>query len=106
MKREWLILGLIISCVILASCVTIGKDFPDRDMVKKIQTGKTTKLEILDMFGPPYRRGMEDGDETWSYVYWKGNLFGGKYSKDLYIRFEKNSVVRSYSYGNNFPDAE
>ncbi|OGW13715.1 MAG: hypothetical protein A3G93_10240 [Nitrospinae bacterium RIFCSPLOWO2_12_FULL_45_22] len=106
MRKERLVYSLIISFVIFVSCATVGKDFPGRDMVKNIQTGKTTKLEILDMFGAPYRRGIEDGDETWTYVYWKVNLIGSKYSKDLYIHFDKNSIVRSYSYNNNFPGAE
>jgi outer membrane protein assembly factor BamE (lipoprotein component of BamABCDE complex) len=106
MKRVEMVMGLLISFVILSSCATVGKDFAGRDTVKKIHTGKTTKLEILDMFGAPYRRGMEDSDETWTYVYWKFSLFGSKHAKDLYIRFDKNGSVLSYSYNNNFPGPE
>src|SRR3990170_112203 len=100
MRKERLVYSLIISFVIFVSCATVGKDFPGRDMVKNIQTGKTTKLEILDMFGAPYRRGIEDGDETWTYVYWKVNLIGSKYSKDLLggdievVRRDERKIVR------------
>ena len=83
MKRVGWNISLIIFFAIIVSCATVGNDFPGRDRVKNIQQGKTTKLEILDMFGAPYRRGMENGDETWTYVYWKVNIFAGKYSKDL-----------------------
>jgi outer membrane protein assembly factor BamE (lipoprotein component of BamABCDE complex) len=90
--------------IFLNGCVNIGRDFPGSEAVKGIQNGKTTKLEILEAFGTPRRTGIENGDEIWTYDYSK-YLLGRTYTKDLIIRFNKEDVVESYSYSNNFPDA-
>ena len=40
------------------------------------------------MFGLPYRRGIEDGDSTWTYLHYKVRLFGEHMrTRDLYRPF-------------------
>lgn len=98
--------AFILAAFVLASgmtgCATVGRDFPSERVVD-ITNGKTTKSDLLAQFGRPYRRGIEDGDSTWTYVHYKIRLIGGQtQTRDLYIRFDGN-VVRSYTYNADVP---
>ena len=90
---------VIISLLFSFGCVklNVGFDFPE-DQVQNIQLGSTTKEEIRKIFGEPWRIGLENGLETWTF---------GKYSyrgstetsaKDLVVRFTKNDIVESYTF--------
>jgi hypothetical protein len=83
--------------IFLSSCATVGHDFPS-GQVDGIQIGKTTQAEIQEMFGSPWRVGVEDGLRTWTYGKYKYRLFGESASKDLVVRFDANNVVVSYSF--------
>ena len=86
------------------SCATIGHRFPP-EKVAGIKNGETTKAQLLGDFGLPYRRGIEDGDSTWTYVYYKVRLFGENLrTRDLYLRFDADGRVRSYTYNSNLDD--
>lgn len=78
-----------------------GREFPSpaRDAIAK---GATGKGDLERMFGKPTQVGIEDGDETWRWLYFKkGNP---DLSKDLTVRFAADGKVRSYSFSSNFPD--
>lgn len=90
---------IILNLVFQAGCMNLhaGFDFPE-EQVPNIQIGKTTKEEIRKLFGEPWRIGLENGKETWTY---------GKYSyrgstetaaKDLVVRFTSNDLVESYTF--------
>lgn len=86
----------------LAGCATVGREFPFDD-VENIVNNETTKSDLLAMFGRPYRRGIEDGDSTWTYLHYKVRFIGGQTrTRDLYIRFE-GEIVRSYTYNADVP---
>jgi hypothetical protein len=86
------------------SCATIGNRFPPEN-VARVKIGETTKAQLLGDFGLPYRRGIEDGDSTWTYVYYKVRLFGENLrTRDLYLRFGPDGRVRSYTYNSNLDD--
>ncbi|OQW80221.1 MAG: hypothetical protein BVN35_00110 [Proteobacteria bacterium ST_bin11] len=81
----------------LAGCFTVGQEFsPVR--VPEIKVGQTRKQDITEMFGTPWRTGMEDGKPTWTYGIYKYALFGGNDSQDLLVRFDAQGVVRSYTF--------
>jgi hypothetical protein len=84
----------------MAGCVTIGRPF-DRDRVPAIVLEKTTRSDVTGMFGRPFRTGLEDGDVTWTYLHYRLGLFSGQTTSDLYIRFNPNGTVKSYSYNTN-----
>ena len=88
--------------VLLASagCVTIGGPF-NAARVPSISVDKTTQDDIEKQFGEPFRTGIEDGDTTWTYVHYRLRLFGPQETKDLYVRFNKNGTVKSYSFNTN-----
>lgn len=86
------------------SCATIGNRFPPEN-VAHVKIGETTKAQLLGDFGLPYRRGIEDGDSTWTYVYYKVRLFGENLrTRDLYLRFDADGRVKSYTYNSNLDD--
>jgi hypothetical protein len=94
------ILLLIISSIVIvfsSGCATVGHDFP-ADQVQKIQIGKTTREEIRTMFGEPWRVGLEDGLETWSYGKYRYAMFSEKDAKDLVVRFTADNIVESYTF--------
>lgn len=79
------------------ACATAGYDFPS-DRAHDIQTGETTKNEIRTIFGSPWRVGLEDGQQTWTYGKYKYKLFGNSSTKDLVIRFNAQDIVSTYSF--------
>ncbi|MFH2070444.1 MAG: outer membrane protein assembly factor BamE [Elusimicrobiota bacterium] len=85
--------------------MTIGRNFQTLD-IPRIENDKTTMNDIRKTFGEPNRKGIEDGDLTWTYLYYKLNLLGSKHTRDLYIKFDKNGVVKSFTYNTSFPDEE
>jgi len=103
MKARSILLALTL-CLIGPGCATVGHSFPPEE-VQQIQLGQTTKGELLGMFGLPYRRGVEDGDSTWTYLHYKYRLFGEHLkTRDLYIRLDESGRVRSYSYNSNMDE--
>jgi hypothetical protein len=87
----------LITLVTFGGCATIGHDFAAAE-VPKIQTGKTTQTEIMAMFGSPWRTGIEDGKQTWTYGKYHYSLFNEASAQDLVVRFDGKGVVSSYTY--------
>ena len=81
----------------LTGCFSVGQEFAG-SRVPEIKIGKTTRNEVTDLFGTPWRTGMEDGRTTWTYGIYKYSLFGADDTQDLLIRFDPQGVVRSYTY--------
>jgi hypothetical protein len=81
----------------LWSCANVGREFPD-SRVPEILVGKTTQAQVEQMFGSPWRVGLEDGLRTWTYGRYRYRLLGQTNSKDLVIRFDDRDVVVSYSF--------
>jgi hypothetical protein len=56
------------------------------------------------MFGEPWRTGLEDGQRTWTYGYYKYNLLGASQTRDLVVRFDDAGTVRSYTFNSTYPE--
>jgi len=102
LKHTIIFAFLAFALIFFSGCATVGHDFPT-DQVRKIQIGQTSKEDIRAMFGEPWRVGLEDGLETWSYGQYKYQMFSEKDAKDLVIRFGVNNVVESYTYNTTNP---
>jgi hypothetical protein len=101
-RELWLCVASVVAFTAGAGCATVGRSFPS-ERVQSIVVGTTTKGEITSRFGRPYRRGIEDGDSTWTYLHYKLRLLGGQSdTRDLYIRFD-GEKVRSYTYNADVP---
>ena len=81
----------------LTGCFSVGQEFAG-SRVPEIKIGKTTKQQVTDIFGTPWRTGIEDGRTTWTYGIYKYSLFGADDTQDLLIRFDPQGVVRSYTF--------
>jgi outer membrane protein assembly factor BamE (lipoprotein component of BamABCDE complex) len=75
----------------------MGRDFGTAP-VRQIQNNVTTQREVFAHFGEPIRRGLENGNETWTYSYQYYELGQLRDSKELHIVFNKDNTVRSYSF--------
>tara|TARA_B100000315_G_scaffold260191_2_gene319884 strand:- start:70 stop:429 length:360 start_codon:yes stop_codon:yes gene_type:complete len=87
---------------LLSACLTVGKSFPDY-AVSDIKIGKTTESDIQELFGHPWRTGMDDEDRTWTYGHYQYSLFQAAKTEDLIIRFDKNGLVSSYTFNTTNP---
>lgn len=87
--------------LLCAACITVGRNFPAGE-VSRIEIAKTSKADMLSMFGEPYQRGLEDGKETWTYVWIRYGR--NTVSKELYVRFLKSGLVDTYSFSTSMPE--
>jgi hypothetical protein len=94
MRRK---LACVVFCFLVSGCVYIGRDFPSAP-VKDIENNVTTQKEVFGYFGEPGRRGLENGYETWIYSYQYYELGQLRDLKELYVVFNKDSTVKSYSF--------
>jgi hypothetical protein len=90
-------LALLFLCYLISGCIYLGRDFSTAP-VKTIENNVTTQKDIFNYFGEPARRGLENGYETWTYSYNYYELGQLRDSKDLYVVFNKDNTVRSYSF--------
>lgn len=78
-------------------CLYQGRDFSTVP-VKDIKINTTTQREIFNNFGEPEQRGLENGYETWTYSYAHYEFGQISRAKDLYVVFNPDRTVRSYSF--------
>ena len=81
----------------IAGCATVGRDFPVHP-VAQLVIGTTSVGEVKELFGEPWRVGLEDGQKTWTYGHYKYSAFNDDQTKDLIIRFDNQGKVASYSF--------
>ncbi len=86
----------------LSACGTVGKEF-NESLYANIVKGTTTHKEIRIMFGPPFRKGVQNGEHVWTYEYNYVNAFGTDIIKDMIVVFDKNGVVKSHQLMTNNP---
>ncbi len=96
-------LVVMIWAVFLSGCGTAGKNF-DESVYGNIVKGTTTQKEIHTMFGPPFKKGVQNGHTVWTYEYNYVNAFGSDVIKDMIIVFGQNGVVKSHQLMTNTPE--
>jgi outer membrane protein assembly factor BamE (lipoprotein component of BamABCDE complex) len=87
----------------LVACVTVGRDFPAKQ-VAKLHIGTTTREQVRTLFGTPWRTGVEDGQSTWTYGHYHYALLGNTQTRDLVVRFDEHDVVASYTFNSTDPN--
>jgi len=95
----------VLASVALAGCATIGRDF-DSTSLAWLKAGETGKTEVLAKLGLPFRVGVDSGDQTWTYGFYKYRLIGTSATKDLVIRFDPAGKVKSYTFNTSFPEEQ
>ena len=95
-----LMLIVVLSLPVIGCMPSMGRPFAVQK-IRQIEIEKTTMAEIRQMFGDPWRTGLDNGKRTWTY---------GEYSmtitRDLVIRFDDVNVVKSYSFSSSAPEDE
>ena len=94
---------LVAGTALLAACITVGRDFPAQ-RVAKLKIGSTTREQVKELFGTPWRTGVEDGQPTWTYGHYHYALLGNTRTKDLVVRFDAHDVVVSYTFNSTDPN--
>ncbi|PIE43190.1 MAG: hypothetical protein CSA50_06330 [Gammaproteobacteria bacterium] len=82
---------------LLQACANVGRTFESGN-VFQIVSGTTNQEQVLRLFGVPWRRGLENGLITWTYAHYQYSAFKPLQSEDLFIKFDDNGVVKSYTY--------
>jgi outer membrane protein assembly factor BamE (lipoprotein component of BamABCDE complex) len=99
---------LVLAAAILVSCASVfqsGRDFPSPKPGAEIKNGTTVKADLLKMYGEPTQVGTKDGDQTWTWYYFKKGTGGGAdLTKQLEVTFNSQNIVQSYSFSSNFPE--
>lgn len=69
MKKASLIVTILIFTISLVGCATVGRKL-DPAAVEKIEKGKTTRQEVIELIGSPDQMTRDgDGNVTFSYMY-------------------------------------
>jgi len=95
--------GLIImamAILLLNGCVTIGKPIP-KQLAQDIKIGETTKTDIEKKLGVPDRLGLDSGQPTTTYLYYRVGFFIQPITTDLTIVFDEQGKVKSYVFNSN-----
>src|SRR5262245_47408011 len=87
----------------LAGCFTIGREF-ETTQLQWLRAGETKKAEVLEKLGTPFRIGVDTGDPTWTYGYYRYALVGSTTTKDLVIRWAADGSVKSFTFSTSFPE--
>lgn len=95
--RSFSAIALITLSLTVAGCATVGQEFATHN-VDQIEIGETTRADIQEMFGEPWRTGVEDGKRTWTYGKYRWSAFGDAETTDLVVRFNPDGTVSSYVY--------
>ncbi len=94
---------LLVSALLgLTSCATVGKPI-EFGGPETITVGSTTKNDIYQQYGEPFRVGFDNGNLKWTYGYYKVRMFGDTDTQDLAITFDKKGLVKDYTYSSSVP---
>jgi hypothetical protein len=85
-----------------ASMMSIGREFPSVGPGNDIKNGTTAKADLVKAFGEPAEVGVKDGDQTWTWYYFRKGP--PDLSKRLDVTFGAGGIVKSYSFSSNFPE--
>ena len=96
MKKFTLILGIVLTLSIFASCSTI-RDY------QKVHVGMN-KTEVVQLFGVPDSTGFENGKEYYIYNSIPTGLLSDVYV-DYKISFDSNGLVAEYGQTNSYRDS-
>lgn len=96
-------LAAALALVISSACATVGKNF-DATALSWLKDGETTKAQVMEKLGPPWRVGSDAGSLTWTYGYYEYRAFSDSNSKDLVLRFLPDGKLKSYTLNTSFPE--
>ncbi|MFQ5450047.1 MAG: outer membrane protein assembly factor BamE [Nitrospinaceae bacterium] len=103
--RLIVVLGILVGSLLLAGCGTTGKAFKE-DRFEKIVNGSTTRQEVEELFGKPFKKGFQNGKEVWVYEFNKYRFIGTDTSKNIFVVFDDSGVVQTHQYMTSEPTSQ
>jgi len=105
MTFRTMIAGIALAALAGCGSVQIGSGFDLRAFESRVQHGVTTQVQVRAWLGAPKSTGVAmeaNGErfEEWTYYYGQGQLsdMGNAEFKMLQVKFDRNGVVRAYSW--------
>ena len=95
---------MVVAAALLAACVTVGRDFPAQARREARRSARPRASRCAELFGTPWRTGVEDGQPTWTYGHYHYALLGNTRTRDLVVRFDAHDVVASYTFNSTDPN--
>lgn len=89
--------------IALGGCVTLGTNF-DPAALQWLKPGETGKAEMMEKLGTPFRIGVDAGDPTWTYGYYRWRVLGSTDTKDLVIRWAADGKVKTFTLNTSIPE--
>ena len=93
---------LFFSLSLFCSCATVGKTFTGD--ITNIKINSTTRKEVENNFGFPFKAGIDCGLKTYNYIHVKILPFIDPQVKELTVRFNENDTVNGYSFYSSFKE--
>lgn len=100
--KNSLICTLIALSFVLVGCVTRGKNFNSN--TSWLDSNKPNATQVETIMGPPFKVGSSNGTKTWTYGYYRHQLFGESLIKELKLYWNQDSSLKSYSFSSSFPE--
>ena len=97
--RIFIFVGIIL---LLGGCGTVGDSFKTSN-VANIANGVTTQLDVKQMFGEPFKTGVQNGQPVWVYEDHRYSILSENRSKDLIITFNSDGIVQSHQFMSSVP---
>ena len=103
--KQFLRVSVMVTIILffINGCASVGQPF-STEPVSEIVIGKTTQDNIQNLFGDPWRVGLENGKKTWTYGFYQYSLINKTQTKDLVVRFDDQGLVSSYTFNSTNPD--
>jgi len=93
-----ILFGFLVAGLTVFGCGTSGKEF-NSALFDSLHNDHTTQQEVESMFGRPFKKGFQNGDEIWVYEYNKYKalkILGEDSSKDMVVIFDADKVVKTH----------
>lgn len=92
----------VLLCMFVASCASSGRKMEQSDL-QKIVVGKTTKDEMIQLFGPPMSQSYgTEGKLAMIWIYVQVGPFGmGMKQQNLAVLFDQQERVEKYNIVDN-----
>ena len=82
-------------------CVTRGRNFSSD--TSWLDRNKPDQQQVKSIMGAPFKVGSTSGVRTWTYGYYKHQLFGDSHVKELKIYWDGAQKVKNYAFSSSFP---
>ena len=85
----------LVLCLLLAGCASLGKNFKE-EMINEIVRCKTSESKVRELFGKPYKEGVQSGYKTLKW-YYSMATFGYATTKTLIVFINDDGVIVDYA---------